>query len=303
MTSPRFGFEPDCEGTPLEKFMKRRTKTNKPSLHVMAAGRALLQVVAVSLITSGFVLSANANERKTAIITFDAPGAVNGTLAIAINPQGTIAGLYIDSVAGHGYVRSRDGSFITFDVPGAGPDKGQCESINPAGTITGVYNTGVFPILVYHGFVRARDGTITTIDVPGAGTGSFQGTYALNINPAGTIAGDYADASNVYHGFVRAPNGAVTTFDAPGAGTGSGQGTFTASTGGLNPAGAIVGGYLDASNVNHGFVRAPDGTFTTFDVPRAGYRLRPGHIARIHQPRGGCHGIHQPCGDCHGSVP
>ena len=220
----------------------------------MATRTALLLTFVVSLITSGLVLSANANERKTAIITFDVPGAVNGTLAIAINPQGTIAGLYIDSVAGHGYVRARDGSFITFDVPGAGPDKGQCESINPAGTITGVYTTGVSPIFVAHGYVRARDGTITTIDVPGAGTGS-------------------------------------------------GQGTFTASTGGLNPAGAIVGGYLDASNVNHGFVRAPDGTFTTFDVPRAGYRLRPGHIARIHQPRGGCHGIHQPCGDCHGSVP
>ena len=178
--------------------MRSRTRTHKTSLQSTATRTALLLVFAVSLATSGFVLSANGNERKTAIITFDVPGAVNGTLAIAINPGGTIAGLYIDSVAGHGYVRSRDGSFITFDVPGAGPDKGQCESINPAGTITGIYNTGVFPILVAHGFVRARDGTITTLDVPGAGTGSFQGTYALNINPAGTIAGDYADASNVY---------------------------------------------------------------------------------------------------------
>ena len=44
----------------------------------MATGRALLQVFAVSLITSGFVLSANANERKTAIVTFDAPGAGTG---------------------------------------------------------------------------------------------------------------------------------------------------------------------------------------------------------------------------------
>jgi hypothetical protein len=206
--------------------MKSATRTHKASLQCMATRTALLLMLAVSLATSGFVLSANANERKTAIITFDVPGAVNGTLAIAINPQGTIAGVYADSVAGHGYVRARDGSFITFDVPGAGPNKGQCESINPAGTITGIYSTGVFPILVSHGFVRARDGTITTIDVPGAGTGSFQGTYALNINPAGTIAGHYADTSNVYHGFVRAPNGAVTTFDAPGAGTGSGQGTF-----------------------------------------------------------------------------
>jgi hypothetical protein len=228
-----------------------------------------LPLCAVSLITSGFVLSANANERKTAIITFDPPGS-QFTLAIAINPQGSITGLYIDSVGSHGYVRSRDGSFITFEVPGAGPDKGQCESINPAGTITGIYNTGLFPNLVVHGFVRASDGAITTFDVRDAGTGSGQGTYALNINPAGTIAGFYFDASNVSHGFVRAPNGAITTFDAPGAGTGSGQGTFTASTGGLNPAGAIVGGYLDASNAYHGYVRDPFGVIITFNVPGAG---------------------------------
>jgi hypothetical protein len=149
--------------------------------------------------------------------------------------------------------------------------------------------------------VRARDGTITTIDVPGAGTGSFQGTYALNINPAGTIAGHYADTSNVYHGFVRAPNGAVTTFDAPGAGTGSGQGTFTASTGGLNPAGAIVGGYLDASNVNHGFVRAPDGTFTTFEVPGAGTGSGQGTLPGFINPGGAATGFINPAGTVTGA--
>jgi hypothetical protein len=58
----------------------------KSSLQGMATGTPLLLVFAVSLVTSGFVLSANANERKTAIITFDAPGAVNGTSALAINP-------------------------------------------------------------------------------------------------------------------------------------------------------------------------------------------------------------------------
>ena len=36
------------------------------------------------------------------------------------------------------------------------------------------------------------------------------------------------------------------------------------------PAGTIAGDYLDASNVYHGYVRAPDGAITKIDVPGAG---------------------------------
>jgi hypothetical protein len=90
--------------------MKSRTRTNKASLQGMATGGALLQVLVVSLVTSGFVLSANANERKTAIITFDAPGATHGlfqgTHGNAISPQGTITGTF-DSNGNHGFVRDK----------------------------------------------------------------------------------------------------------------------------------------------------------------------------------------------------
>jgi hypothetical protein len=44
----------------------------------MATGTVLSPLFAVGLITSGFVVSANANARKTAIITFDVPGAATG---------------------------------------------------------------------------------------------------------------------------------------------------------------------------------------------------------------------------------
>ena len=64
----------------------------------MAARTALWLTFAVSLITSGFVLSAKASERKTAIITFDVPaathGAFQGTHGNAISPQGTITGFF-----------------------------------------------------------------------------------------------------------------------------------------------------------------------------------------------------------------
>jgi hypothetical protein len=62
----------------------------------------------------------------------------------------------------------------------------------------------------------------------------------------------------------------IITFDAPGASTtaGSGQGTFPDS---INDGGAITGHYIDANNVNHGFLRSPSGdAFITFDIPGAG---------------------------------
>src|ERR1700746_512341 len=74
--------------------------------------------------------------------------------------------------------------------------------------------------------------TITTFDAPGAGTGLRQGTYALCINPSGTIIGFVRGANEVRHGFVRSQDGSFTIFDAPGAGTGAGQGTRAYS---INP--------------------------------------------------------------------
>jgi hypothetical protein len=125
---------------------------------------------------------------------------------------------------------------------------------------------------VFHGFLRTPDGAITTFDVPGAGIGPGQGTRAGNINPPGAIAGRYIDASDVSHGFLRVPDGTITTFDAPNAGTGPGQGTIVFAVDCLNPAGAIAATSLDASNVYHVVLRAPDGTMTTFDAPGAGTR-------------------------------
>ena len=41
------------------------------------------------------------------------------------------------------------------------------------------------------------------------------------------------------------------------------------SPSGINPAGAITGYYNDAGFLDHGFLRARDGTFTEFDAPGA----------------------------------
>lgn len=110
---------------------------------------------------------------------------------------------------------------------------------------------------------------IVTFDALGAGAtaGSFQGTACYSdcsvlINNFGVITGTYEDANSVFHGFVRSPEGKFTTFDSPGADTTSGDfnGTFA---NGINDAGVITGFYADPSGGSHGFVRSPEGAFTT----------------------------------------
>jgi len=68
----------------------------------------------------------------------------------------------------------------------------------------------------------------------------------------------------------------IITFDAPGAGTGAGQGTYA---NGINAGGATVGWYVDGNNVNHGFLRTPEGTIVTFDAPGAGTGAGQGTLA------------------------
>jgi hypothetical protein len=109
--------------------------------------------------------------------------------------------------------------------------------------------------------------TITTFDAPGAGTGTLQGTYALNIDPSGTIIGFSRDANNARHGFIRSTDGGFTIFDAPGAGTGNFQGTRAYGT---TPSGTITGFFIDSVNAAHGYVRSNQGVITVFDAPGAG---------------------------------
>jgi hypothetical protein len=243
--------------------MKSRSRTNKASLQSMATGTVLMPLFAISLATSGFVLSTNANAQKTTIITFDVPsagtGSGQGTQSQTVNSQGTITGFYIDSGGTfHGFVRTLDGTITTFDPSGSVYTIPL--SITPAGVIAGYYVDDVN--FVPHGFVRALNGTFTSFDAPGS---IGFGTFALTINSAGEVGGNYNDSNFLSHGFLRAPDGTITSFDAPGASPAS-FGTFSSASDALNPAGALTGAYWDANNVQHSYVRFPSGTFATFVV-------------------------------------
>jgi uncharacterized membrane protein len=113
----------------------------------------------------------------------------------------------------------------------------------------------------------ARAATFITFDPPGSTSTSPSG-----ITPDGVITGWYTDASGVNHGFLRDRDGSITTFDPPGS-------TNTLATS-INSEGVVVGGYCPSGGCTlftgilgagaRGFLRARDGTFTTFAAPNGG---------------------------------
>jgi hypothetical protein len=111
----------------------------------------------------------------------------------------------------------------------------------------------------------SQSGGFTIFDPPGSTS-----TLPSAITANGTIVGSYSDASGVTHGFLRTPGGAYVTIDVPGS-------TLTTPTD-ITPGGVITGWYCNVvsngSCSTHpgviqasGFVRAREGTVTTFSAP------------------------------------
>ena len=192
------------------------------------------------------------------ITTFDAPGATKKIAPVAINDNGAVTGAFLDATGfSHAFFRTAAGALLPFDAPGV--DKTVQyggtfpTALNASGAVIGNYSaTGG----IYHGFLRNPDGTFVILDVPGS-----TGTAPDGINDSGTIAGQYFDGIFV-HGFVWTALQSFTTFDVPGA-----SDTFTYA---INASGTAAGSYAKTGhNLPYGgFLRAPDGTITTFDVPR-----------------------------------
>ena len=137
------------------------------------------------------------------------------------------------------------------------------------------------------------DGVFTTYDFPGS-----LNTFFYALDNAGKAAGHYKDIDGLYHGIIL-ENGELHQYDFPGAAethiyglsdeTGalsgnivdaagvthafSGEMTITfpgaVNTYGdfVNAAGAVVGSYVDVDGMPHGFIRNPDGSFTTINIP------------------------------------
>jgi hypothetical protein len=212
--------------------------------------------------------------------TFDVTGGSIGTTTpIALNLESAIVGFYLDQAGVfEGFLRHPDGKFETWIGPGAcnaSPSTGcfgtGAFSINFIGTIAGGFedNSGNF---VGHALLRSPQGKFKAFEAPGAGTGSYEGTgcpgCSVPLNQFGAIAGYYFDANDVVHSYLRSPDGKITTFDALGGGS-EGFGCYADCSISLNDWGVITGYYLDADNVFHGYVRTPEGKFTSFEAPGA----------------------------------
>jgi len=233
-------------------------------------------------------------ETDGTIVTFDAPGAAVGsnlgTWPRAINPTGQIVGYYDDTttqssgcnghcLTRHAFLRQQNGTFITFDVPGAGSGSGQGtfpESTNPSGEISGE-SIDVNGNL--HGFLRQRDGTFVVFDA----VTNARLTTALSINPAGKITGSSRQQPFMEHGFLRDVDGTITVFDVCTAASAQSlncnplpNGLGVTQPVGINSAGLITGGFAtnDSQSNFHGFLRQPDGGLITFD-PNGSIATKP----------------------------
>ena len=224
--------------------------------------------------------------RDGSIISFNAPGNACGISATAINNVGTTTGIWGDGDCNiHGFVRSSDGTFTSFDI--ADSSFSVPSDINPAGAIAGFYFDNNFDA---HGFLRDNVGNITPFDVPGGlNTGSAFFGRSVSINPQGAIASDYFQPEDNffggnYRGMLRQQNGTFETFDAvPSPSDPCCTWTFSAA---INPAGQIAGYDNDYRSIYHGVIRDKDGTITTFDVSGAGTGYNQGTIPTAITPSG-----------------
>jgi probable HAF family extracellular repeat protein len=144
-------------------------------------------------------------------------------------------------------------------------------AINASGSVVGYSTNGEG---YYRGFVVHPDGYSSPLTVPLPSQPEpwcIAATFPDGINGAGFIAGWYFNGCNPgIGGFVRSPDGIFTLFQSPGTllteplpGLGSTDPHWIS----IDQAGDITGSYTDAAGVQHGFVRNPYGTMTSFDPP------------------------------------
>jgi hypothetical protein len=262
------GFLRDADGT-ITTFNVGGAVWTEPA-SINAPGNITGSYELVAGVPQGFLRYADGR-----IITFDPPPPRAGSPAeaqpVSISDFDDIAGNYPFFAYPAVFIRSAAGVYhadisfgrVTFAT-----------AINASGSVVGYSNDGLGPYS--WGFVVHPDGYAAPITVPVPPVLPAQHctaeTFPDGINAAGMIAGWYVTYTNHcttanLGGFVMSPDGAFTLFQPPGALLASPVGGTVPHWISIDQAGDITGSYTDTGGVQHGFVRNPYGTFTTFDPP------------------------------------
>ncbi len=237
----------------------------------------------------GFLRYANGQ-----IITFDAPCSTlfhlsfcANSVPVSINAFGVIAGNHpvvpVDGSAG--FIRSRAGVFTStaYSAEMHGFPT-FFTGLNASGATVGYFS---YLDLTRQStdetsFLLHPSGYLILFSVPTDEDYTSKETVAESINADGAIAGWYsicfdACANLSSGGFVRSPEGQFTLFNPPGPIVTTPEAPSIFFEGdplsaphrlSINGAGSITGSYLDIYDIQHGFVRNPYGTITSFDPPR-----------------------------------
>jgi probable HAF family extracellular repeat protein len=203
--------------------------------------------------------------------TFDAVPDAALTAPFDINDRGTVVGSFSRDLVGvHGFLRRPNGEVKDVEVAGASATLPT--GLNDRGAVVGTYADADGE---GHGFLLER-GIVTPIDPPDAKEGATVGNVqAFDINDRGQIVGFYPDRNGTFHGFLYHV-GRFTRLDPPDAtdsarsGSLDGKGFAATAAFGINNRGQVVGQYVDAAGVLHGYMWQRRRGFRTIDPPRGG---------------------------------
>jgi hypothetical protein len=200
----------------------------------------------------GFVRDASGN-----FTVFNPPGSV-ATQPMSINAQGFIAGNYYDGTLTHGFVRAPDGTFttITFSVVPGYPWNTTISAINGEGVVAG---STYFGSNNPGGYILPPGGTFTGV-----------GSVAFDINEVGAATGVTFTTQDHALGWVYLPDGTGTALI---------LGPYTFPFG-INRRGVVAGFWLSGGGRYSGFLRATDGTITSFPYPGAAPFVQPPFFTR-----------------------
>jgi hypothetical protein len=170
-----------------------------------------------------------------------------GTVAVAINDNGTLVGNYTDKNTGtqRGFIRDQFGKFTNFNAATVRSASTYPVAINLSGQVAGYYCLDHCPINgnpILTGFLRSAAGHVTDVVYPGAVS-----TQVTGINDGGVLVGFWRDSVGYEHGFRREPSGKLAEI-AP-------SGPFLAVVpGSINNHGTITGYYANDDFGLSGFV-------------------------------------------------